>query len=77
MKTNTDHHWNDRAASVENDEEVNIMDIFQRELEYDYVCKYLGPTMRVLEVGCGNGFSTLGASVSAFTTSTRSITQRT
>ena len=34
------------------------MDIFQRELEYDYVGKYLRADMRVLEVGCGNGFST-------------------
>lgn len=58
MKTSTDIHWNDRAASVADDVEVNIMDIFQRELEYDYVCSYLEPTMRVVEVGCGNGFST-------------------
>jgi len=58
MKTSTDTHWNDRAASVADDVEVNIMDIFQRELEYDYVCSYLEPTMRVVEVGCGNGFST-------------------
>jgi len=58
MKTQTDRHWNDRAASVENDIEVNIMDIFQRELEYDAICGYLSPDMRVLEVGCGNGFST-------------------
>ena len=33
-------------------------DIFQRELEYDYVCRYLTKEMKVLEVGCGNGFST-------------------
>lgn len=58
MKTTTDVHWNERAASVEDDLEVNIMDVFQRELEYDYVCRYLRPEMRLLEVGCGNGFST-------------------
>ncbi|MBA3842868.1 MAG: class I SAM-dependent methyltransferase [Actinobacteria bacterium] len=57
-KTTTDLHWNSRAASVANDVEVNLMDIFQREIEYDYVCRYLEPHMRVLEVGCGNGFST-------------------
>jgi SAM-dependent methyltransferase len=57
-KSLTDLHWNDRALSVENDAEVNLMDIFQREIEYDYVCRYLAPEMRVLEVGCGNGFST-------------------
>ena len=58
MKTATDIHWNDRAASVADDIEVNIMDIFQRDLEYDYVGPYLSSDMRILEVGCGNGFST-------------------
>lgn len=57
-KTATDLHWNERAASVANDVEVNLMDIFQREIEYDYVCRYLREDMRVLEVGCGNGYST-------------------
>jgi SAM-dependent methyltransferase len=58
MKTSTDIHWNERARSVADDVEVNIMDVFQRDLEYDYVCSYLEPSMRLLEVGCGNGFST-------------------
>jgi SAM-dependent methyltransferase len=58
MKSSTDIHWNERAASVKNDIEVNIMDIFQRELEYDLICRYLTTEMTVLEVGCGNGFST-------------------
>jgi SAM-dependent methyltransferase len=58
MKTATDIHWNERAASVADDIEVNIMDIFQRDLEYDYVGPYLAGDMRILEVGCGNGFST-------------------
>src|SRR5688572_11545221 len=57
MKTATDLHWNRRAASVANDVEVNIMDIFQRDVEYEHVCKYLRPDMTVLETGCGNGFS--------------------
>jgi len=70
-KSRTDLHWNERAASVADDAEVNLMDIFQREMEYDYVCRYLRPDMRLLEVGCGNGFSTnrfrdLVAQVDAF-----------
>lgn len=58
MKSETDLYWSRRAASAEGDAEVNIMDVFQRDLEYDYVCGYLEKEMKVLEVGCGNGFST-------------------
>ncbi len=58
MKSATDLHWNERASTVKDDVEVNIMDIFQREIEYDYVCRYLTAEMNLLEVGCGNGFST-------------------
>jgi SAM-dependent methyltransferase len=58
VKSQTDLYWSQRATSVEGDAEVNIMDIFQRDLEYDHVCSYLEKEMSVLEVGCGNGFST-------------------
>jgi SAM-dependent methyltransferase len=51
-------HWNERARSVEADIEVNLMDLFQRELEYDAVEELLEPGWDVLEVGCGNGYST-------------------
>lgn len=57
-KSSTDLHWSERARSVAQDIEVNIMDVFQRELEYDYIEPYLDRDMSVLEVGCGNGFST-------------------
>ena len=57
-RTQTDQHWSQRAATVANDHEVNLMDIFQRELEFDAIGRYLRPEMQVLEVGCGNGFST-------------------
>ena len=36
-KTATDLHWNERAASVADDVEVNVMDIFQREIEHDHL----------------------------------------
>jgi len=57
-KTATDQHWNERAVSVASDIEVNLMDIFQRNLEYDHVCHHLASDMSVLEIGCGNGYST-------------------
>ena len=56
-KTSTDLHWSERARSVRDDAEVNIMDVFQRELEYDHIEPFLSTEMSVLEVGCGNGFS--------------------
>jgi SAM-dependent methyltransferase len=58
QSTDTDKHWNTRAETVAHDHEVNLMDVFQRELEFDAVESYLRPDMQVLEVGCGNGFST-------------------
>jgi len=58
MKSSTDLHWNSRAVSVENDREVNIMDVFQRELEYSALEPLLKGGSRMLEVGCGNGYST-------------------
>jgi len=57
-RTLTDEHWSQRAATVANDHEVNLMDVFQRELEFDAIARFLKPEMQVLEVGCGNGFST-------------------
>lgn len=58
MKSSTDIHWNNRARTIEKDLEVNIMDVFQRNLEYDAICSYITPKMEILEVGCGNGYST-------------------
>jgi ubiquinone/menaquinone biosynthesis C-methylase UbiE len=58
MKSSTDIHWNTRAQKVANDIEVNIMDIFQRNLEYEAICPYIKKDMKVLEIGCGNGYST-------------------
>lgn len=58
MKSATDLHWSERAVSVRDDAEVNIMDVFQRSLEDDYISARLSKEMKVLEVGCGNGFST-------------------
>lgn len=79
-KSDTDQHWNARAVAVENDAEVNIMDVFQRDLEYEEIERFLAPEMRLLEVGCGNGFSTarfrrLVRHVDAFDSSVEMITR--
>ena len=57
-KSTTDLHWHKRAANETRDRDVNIQDVFQRELEFDFICPHLGAGSRVLEVGCGNGYST-------------------
>lgn len=51
-------HWDKQAATVKDDATVNIGDIYQRELEYDFILPHLKKDMVVLEVGCGNGYST-------------------
>ena len=71
MKSLTDEHWDDRARSAGDAASVNIDDIYQRDLELDFVCDQLTRTDRLLEVGCGNGFNTtryrgLVASIDAF-----------
>lgn len=57
-KSSTDQHWNQRAQVVEKDIEVNLGDVFQRNLEFDAITAYFGRGDRLLEVGCGNGYST-------------------
>ncbi|HLA38769.1 MAG TPA: class I SAM-dependent methyltransferase [Candidatus Glassbacteria bacterium] len=58
MKSHTDKFWSRRAGKVPAGKAVNILDTCQREMEYDYICRYFEPAMRILEVGCGNGYST-------------------
>jgi len=57
-KTSTDIHWDTQAMTVDNDTDVNIHDIYQRELEYRNILPFLSKDKVALEIGCGNGFST-------------------
>jgi SAM-dependent methyltransferase len=58
MKTQTDTHWDERARDVGDAANVNIDDIYQRDLELEFVTGQLTGVERLLEVGCGNGFNT-------------------
>jgi ubiquinone/menaquinone biosynthesis C-methylase UbiE len=57
-KSNTDIHWDKRAASEPDDALVNIADTAQRDIELKFVLKHLNPADNALEVGCGNGWVT-------------------
>ena len=48
-KSTTDLHWHKRAETVPHDRNVNIQDVFQRELEFEFICPHLSPSARVLE----------------------------
>jgi SAM-dependent methyltransferase len=51
--------WDERAkAGRLSAGEVTHNDIWQRWLEIETTKRYLAPTMRLLDVGCGNGFAT-------------------
>jgi len=58
MKLTTNLHWARKAREIKNDVNVNIADINQRDLENKIICSYLNKKMFILEVGCGNGYST-------------------
>jgi ubiquinone/menaquinone biosynthesis C-methylase UbiE len=57
IETETRKFWDNQPLVHENPELVNIADIFQRDIEYEFVTKHLKPDHVTLEVGCGNGFS--------------------
>ncbi len=57
-KSSTDQFWNSRASAYEDEAGVNISDTVQRDFEFAWVMRHLNPAMRLLEVGCGNGWVT-------------------
>jgi SAM-dependent methyltransferase len=58
QKSTTDQFWNKRAAEVTDQSKVNIDDTVQRDFELRFILEQLSPSMRMLEVGCGNGYVT-------------------
>ena len=49
--------WSDKAVHVEDDREVTLPDLVQRNYEHRFLEKSLAAGMNVLEVGCGNGYT--------------------
>src|SRR5258707_15420638 len=58
MKSRTDRFGDEQAESIVDETAVNIHDPGQREIEFDFLIDQLGAGEQVLEVGCGNGYST-------------------
>lgn len=56
-KSVTDLYWNRRAIDEPDLTKVNMPDTVQRDLELEFVFANLWPTARLVEVGCGNGYT--------------------
>ena len=56
MKSSTDEFWNQQPFQESNISKVNIADIVQRDFELEFVLPYLTQNLKMLEVGCGNGY---------------------
>lgn len=56
MKSETDQFWNHRAKTEQEIAKVNIADTVQRDHELQFILKNLHPSMRMIEIGCGNGY---------------------
>jgi len=52
-------YWDEKAANEGHDPRVTINDHEFRKLEIEFVKDYLSDSDRILDVGCGNGYSTL------------------
>lgn len=51
--------WEDRARSVGAAEEVTHRDVWQRWLEIEHLKRLVQSSDRVIDIGCGNGYTTL------------------
>ena len=56
-KSATDLYWNQRPIDEPDLARVNMPDTVQRGLELEFVFANLWPSARLVEVGCGNGYS--------------------
>lgn len=50
--------WEGRAQEGRRDNEITHRDIWQRWLEIEYIKAFLNKRARVIDIGCGNGYTT-------------------
>ena len=51
-------HWDTQATESVEPQQVTLRDVNQRQMEINLICKYLDKRDKLLEIGCGNGYST-------------------
>lgn len=51
-------YWNKRALEKKDSRAITHYDIHQREFEIEFISKYLDVNHKVLDLGCGNGYTT-------------------
>ena len=55
-------YWEDQARTLQNDPRATTQDVYMRQIEIDYITDFLDAQerpLRVLDIGCGNGYSTI------------------
>lgn len=57
-KRETLNYWEARAKNATDVKAITHADIFQRQLEIDTITRYINKNDCILDIGCGNGYST-------------------
>ena len=52
------NYWNERAMVNKDPRAITHFDIHQRQFEIEMISKYLNKDQTVLDLGCGNGYTT-------------------
>jgi len=51
--------WDDKAKEYQQQERATSPDVIDRKLEIENIVKYIKNNTKVLDIGCGNGYSTI------------------